>query len=62
LCECYLNLPAVSIAPEEALAHFGWLAPFAARDLSASSAKTRALLGWTPAGPTLIADLKQMRY
>ncbi|WP_420236143.1 SDR family oxidoreductase [Telmatobacter bradus] len=57
-----MHLPAVSIAPEEAPAHFGWLALFAEWDLSASSAKTRARLGWEPTGPMLITDLKNMRY
>lgn len=57
-----IHLPAVSITPEEAPEHFGWLAPFASWDLSASSAKTRARLDWNPSGPTLITDLKNMRY
>lgn len=57
-----LNLPVVSLTPEEAPAHFGWLAMFAGLDLPASSAKTRALLGWQPTGPGLIEDLKRMDY
>jgi len=57
-----LNLPVVSLTPEEAPEHFGWLAMFAGLDLPASSAKTRELLGWNPTGPGLIEDLKAMDY
>ena len=57
-----LKVPVVAMSPEEAAGHFGWLAPFAAWDMPASSALTRKRLGWLPTGPALIADLKQMRY
>ncbi len=57
-----LNVPVVSLTPEEAAGHFGWLAPFAARDIPASSAQTREKLGWNPSGPGLISDLENMRY
>ncbi len=57
-----LGLPVVSLTPEEAPAHFGWLAMFAGLDLPASSAKTREVLGWTPRGPGLLDDLKRMDY
>lgn len=57
-----LNLPVISLTPEEAPAHFGWLAMFAGLDLPASSAKTRELLGWQPTGPGLLDDLKRMDY
>ncbi|WP_066827563.1 SDR family oxidoreductase [Sphingomonas mali] len=57
-----LNLPVISLTPEEAPAHFGWLAMFAGLDLPASSAKTRELLGWTPTGPGLLDDLRRMDY
>jgi nucleoside-diphosphate-sugar epimerase len=57
-----LNLPVVSLTPEEAPAHFGWLAMFAGLDLPASSARTRELLGWEPTGPGLLTDLKAMDY
>lgn len=57
-----LNVPVRSITPEEAPAHFGWLAMFAGRDLPASSALTRRRLGWNPTGPSLIADLENMDY
>ena len=57
-----LNLPVVSLSPEEAAAHFGWMSIFAGLDMTASSAWTRERLGWTPEGPSLIADLKAMNY
>jgi nucleoside-diphosphate-sugar epimerase len=57
-----LKIPVKALSPEEAQAHFGWMAIFATHDLQASSAKTRQKLGWNPAGPGLIADLEQMRY
>jgi len=57
-----LKLPVVSLSPEEAPAHFGWLAMFAGFDMPASSAQTQERLGWCPTGPGLIADLEQMRY
>jgi nucleoside-diphosphate-sugar epimerase len=57
-----LNVPIVSISPEEAPAHFGWLAAFAGRDLPASGALTQERLAWHPNGPGLIADLVHMRY
>jgi nucleoside-diphosphate-sugar epimerase len=54
-----LKLPVVSINPDEAPAHFGWLAMFVSRDLPASSAQTQKRLGWKPTGPSLLADLAQ---
>lgn len=56
-----LKVPVKSIAPEEAPAHFGWLAMFAGLDLPASSELTRRKLGWVPTGPGLIADLEQLK-
>lgn len=55
-----LNLPVRSIAPEEAPAVFGWLAPFAGQDAPAFSEQTRRRLGWEPTGPGLIADLERL--
>jgi nucleoside-diphosphate-sugar epimerase len=57
-----LGLPVVSLTPEEAPAHFGWLAMFMGLDMLASSARTRELLGWQPTGPALLDDLKRMDY
>ncbi len=42
--------------------HFGWFADFAGADMPASSARTRSLLGWTPTGPSLLADIDQPGY
>jgi len=57
-----LKVPVVSLSPEEAQSHFGWLAMFAGWDLPASSTQTRKKLNWHPTGPKLIADLEQMRF
>jgi nucleoside-diphosphate-sugar epimerase len=56
------GLPVASIAPDDVLAHFGWIGNFFAMDLAASSAATRELLGWTPVGPTLIEDIDSGGY
>jgi nucleoside-diphosphate-sugar epimerase len=55
-----LKLPVKSINPEEAKAHFGWLAAFAALDAPASSRLTRQRLSWQPKERGLIADLKEL--
>ncbi len=57
-----LGVPVRSLSPDEAGAHFGWLGPFAAYDMPASSAQTRARLGWEPTGPSLLEDLRHMDY
>jgi len=57
-----LKVPVVSLSPEEAPAHFGWLSAFVGYDMPASSAQTQERLGWHPTGPGLIADLEQMQY
>ena len=57
-----LNVPVVSISPEQAQEHFGFLGLFAGWDAHTSSAKTRAKLGWNPTGPDLLTDLGNMRY
>ena len=57
-----LKVPVVSLSPEEAAGHFGWLGAFAGLDLPASSAQTQARLGWRPTGPDLLTDLKNMHY
>jgi len=54
-----LGVPVVSLAAEEALEHFGFLARFFGADCPASSAQTQEQLGWQPAGPGLIEDLAQ---
>jgi nucleoside-diphosphate-sugar epimerase len=57
-----LDVPAVSIPPEEAADYFGFLAMFVALDNPASSALTRELLGWQPERPGLLDDLAQGHY
>jgi nucleoside-diphosphate-sugar epimerase len=57
-----LGVPVVSKSPDEAEAHFGWFARFAAVDVPTSSAKTRAALGWAPKEIGLIEDLDQPYY
>jgi nucleoside-diphosphate-sugar epimerase len=57
-----LKLPVRSISPDEAKAHFGWLAPFAGLDAPASSALTRQRLQWQPKERGLLADLEQLEY
>jgi nucleoside-diphosphate-sugar epimerase len=58
----YLGLPTVSVAPEEAEAHFGWIGRFFGMDVVASSTRTQELLGWTPTGPTLFEDIAAGAY
>jgi nucleoside-diphosphate-sugar epimerase len=57
-----LGLPVVSVAPEDAAQHFGWLGAFLAADIPASSVLTQHLLGWHPTGPGLLADLESGHY
>lgn len=52
-----LNLPVVSITPEEAPAHFGQFAMMAALDCPASSQLTQQRLHWHPSHPSLMDDL-----
>lgn len=58
----HLGVPTVSIAPEDAFDHFGWIGAFAGNDRAATAAITRELLGWEPTGPGLLADLDQGHY
>ncbi len=58
----HLELPVVSISPEDAGEHFTWLAGFLGLDSPASSALTRELLRWQPTHPGLIDDLNQGHY
>jgi nucleoside-diphosphate-sugar epimerase len=58
----HLDLPVVSIFPEDAGEHFTWLSGFLGLDSPASSALTRELLGWQPTHPGLIDDLDQGHY
>jgi nucleoside-diphosphate-sugar epimerase len=56
-----LKLPVRSISPDEAKAHFGWLAPFAGLDAPASSALTRQRLQWQPRERGMIEDLAELQ-
>lgn len=58
----YLGLPTASVARDDAEAHFGWIGAFFGMDLTASSARTQELLGWTPSGPTLFEDIAAGAY
>jgi nucleoside-diphosphate-sugar epimerase len=58
----HLNVPAASIAPADAAAHFGFLGAFFGIDSPASSARTREVLGWQPVHHGLIADLDEGHY
>jgi hypothetical protein len=57
-----LGLPATSIAPADALEHFGYMALYAGVDGPATASVTQELLGWEPTGPTLLADLEGDHY
>jgi nucleoside-diphosphate-sugar epimerase len=57
-----LGLHATSIAPDAAVAHFGWLGRFFAMDQPASSTSTRKSMGWNPTHPGLIEDLEAGHY
>ncbi|HEX4182136.1 MAG TPA: SDR family oxidoreductase [Caulobacteraceae bacterium] len=53
-----LDLPTRSIAADEAVNHFGWLAPVASNDVPASSAVTQQSVGWRPTEPGLLEGLR----
>jgi nucleoside-diphosphate-sugar epimerase len=57
-----LDVPVTSVAPDDAVAHFGFIGGFFAMDLSATSTRTRELLGWSPSEPTLLEDIKAGAY
>ena len=56
------GLPVRSVTADEVERYYGWMAPFAGLDIAASSAWTRARLGWTPSGPDLLTNLAAMDY
>ena len=58
----HLGIPAVSVSPADAVAHFSFLGHFVGMDSPATATATRALLGWAPTGPGLLADLEQDHY
>ncbi len=58
----HLDVPVLSISPEDAFEHFGFLGAFIGADAPASSAWTRELLGWQPTHPGLLDDLEGGHY
>lgn len=58
----HLSLPVVTIAPEDAAGHFGWLGSFFGADVPASSELTRKRMQWQPTHPGLLDDLEQGHY
>ncbi len=58
----HLNMPVTAVSPEEADAHFSWLAPFVSIDNPTSSVLTQKQLGWHLAHPGLIPDLEEGHY
>ena len=57
-----LDVPVVSIPPEEVAEYFDYLAFFAGFDNPASSALTQELLDWRPTHPGLLEDLQEGHY
>ncbi len=57
-----LGVPARSLTPAAAEAHFGALAPWVAGNGPAFSASTRATLGWEPRERGLLADVNRPEY
>jgi nucleoside-diphosphate-sugar epimerase len=58
----HLGVPVVSVAPDAAGEHFGWLGPMVGLDSPASGTATRDLMGWRPTGPGLLEDLGKGHY
>jgi nucleoside-diphosphate-sugar epimerase len=52
-----LGVAVRGLSPDEAGAHFGFLAPMVSNDVPASSAATRQSLGWRPTHPGLLEGL-----
>jgi len=57
-----LKMPVVSLSDDAAKDYFGPLAGLAGLDMAATSALTRAELGWTSSGPDFLTDLRQMHW
>ncbi|HQU26093.1 MAG TPA: SDR family oxidoreductase [Acidimicrobiales bacterium] len=57
-----LGVPAVSVRPDEAAEHLGFLGALAQVDNPTSSARTRDLLDWRPEHPRLLPDLDAGHY
>ncbi len=57
-----LDVPVVSVPPEDAAERFSFLGGFIGLDSPASATITRELLNWQPTHPGLIEDLEQGHY
>jgi nucleoside-diphosphate-sugar epimerase len=57
-----LKVPVASKSPQEAAAHFGWFAHFAALDNPTSAAITMQRTGWRPTQPGLLEDISGSAY
>ncbi|WP_174291500.1 SDR family oxidoreductase [Sphingomonas bacterium] len=57
-----IGVPATSLTPAEAEAHFGGLAMWVAGNGPAYSRQTREMLGWEPREAGLIADIQRPDY
>jgi nucleoside-diphosphate-sugar epimerase len=57
-----LGVPALSVSPEDAVGHFGFLGFILPLDCVTSSARTRESLGWEPTHPGLLDDLGEDHY
>ncbi len=57
-----MGVPVVSLTPEQAQEHFGWMGMFVGMSMPASSAWTQGRLGWEPRERGLLADLAEMDY
>ncbi|MFT3934829.1 MAG: SDR family oxidoreductase [Chitinophagaceae bacterium] len=58
----HLNVPVVSLSPEEAAAHFEWFAHFAGINNPSSSEITQKTLGWKAEQIGLIEDMERNGY
>lgn len=57
-----LGLPVETVTAEQAQQRLGFVGMFLGADVPTSSAKTRALLGWSPTHVDLLRDLEQGTY
>ncbi len=57
-----LSLPTVSVDPQDAGEHFGFLGALVGLDNPTSNALTRQLLGWQPTHEGLLDDLNHGHY
>lgn len=57
-----LGVPVCSLTPDEASAHFDFLARFVATDNPVSSAITCRSLGWQPERQDLLTDMRDNGY